>query len=105
MKNKSYIIFHKAWYYKANDPTETAREVSIQIDKYEFRFKWIDLGYDTGMVPQLQMFDDSFRAIADCPDLFAGLTKLNGRSPSIAQITGLLDSLGFTDCTPYATQP
>ena len=96
---KEFIIFHKAWYYKANDPTETAREINIQIGESELLLKWIDLGDRTGMVPQLQVFNDGFKAFADCPELFACLADLHEKRLSIERVAKLLAELGFADAT------
>ena len=97
---RHYIIFHKAWYYKANDPTESKREITIQIGNNEFVIEWVDLGVDHGCAPRAKIFDDAFAVFVECPKLFEKMAWI-GQGATIERFAAMLNDLGFADATPY----
>jgi hypothetical protein len=107
----SYVISHEAHYKSVVKGREinVHREALTEDGKHdgvywEFGFEWHDLP-SHGDTPQLRMFDDSWAAFAEVPELFAALARrhtADGNNVSMppAAVAALLDSLGFTDVTP-----
>ena len=69
---------------------------SIQGD---FNITFIDLSDEK--VPQLNIFNDSWKAISLMPELFEYFSSIDGMSKSIDEIHNGIVSLGYKDTTSY----
>jgi hypothetical protein len=62
----------------------------------EFVMEWTHLS-QLGLVPQLQVFDDGWDALAAMPDLLKELRKLDDKKPTREQIIDLLRCQGYVE--------
>jgi hypothetical protein len=65
----------------------------------EFSVQWKVQGGET--VPQLQVFDDGWSALAQFPELLAAMAERDSDNLGPADFCALLLSCGVTDQTPY----
>lgn len=65
----------------------------------EFAIRWIKVG--TKVPPQLQVFDDAFKALSSMPDLIQALANMP-EDFTQDDLKALLLSIGFRDLTAYA---
>ena len=68
----------------------TTGEWSITWGRFRCGGKWV----------KLEVFDDAFPALAQCPDLIAELGKI-GNDPTPAQVMVALERCGFRDATEW----
>lgn len=100
---RGYYRFSKAWYATDTD----RREPSIGLGMYypdgsttgELSIKWQSV--NNKLVPQLQAFDDSWKALSTFSDLFEKMAKWDDQNMNEKQFAALLNEFGFTDLTPY----
>ncbi len=108
----TYTLPHEAWYADTfrlgRDPKET-REIGVvkaaEGGGCDWEFSIVEV---EGIGIQVRMFDDSWRATKEIPELFAGLADLAptivpyagyANRPTLDDVRGLLDRLGFRDDT------
>lgn len=92
-----------------NIPRGAEAEIMVSISTkddtgiaYEFGIRWYEL--DNKFIPRVEMFEDSWSAYADMPDLFAWFADRSTRTPkavapSLREIITVLEALGFENHT------
>jgi hypothetical protein len=115
---KRFVIYGQSWYAGAQKH-DWVDEIDIQIEMekgeeqegrmYEMVIQWHNMHFQPKPIPQLQIFDESWGAMAIEPALFMQLGKLmqEKRSPAtVEDIVSILTKMGFADETnrenPYA---
>ncbi|MGC5022941.1 hypothetical protein [Micromonospora sp. DT47] len=102
-----YIITHEQWnagLFKSINPEPALHVEKIDADGETV---WDLTLVDASPAPddpavQLRMFDESFTAFTDAPEVFAALAS--GELRTLPDVAKVLDGLGFTDATER-TQP
>jgi hypothetical protein len=100
-----FIHVSKAW-YAASVLTNRDFRDEVHIAAYdaekalvgEFAFRWYQLSRKDGI--RLEAFNDSWRALAGCPELLTELTRLNNLQVSPERFCEILTSMGFVNMTP-----
>ena len=96
-----YIIGREAWYADACLPSNPQPHLSVMAqfpgDGVAWEFQFTEHSYNGGCI-RIEMFDDSFDAYAQVPELFAALT--HHAPTSLATLVAILDELGAKDATP-----
>ena len=64
----------------------------------EFAIRWRDIGL-AFLSPRLECYDDGWSALANMPDLIAALAEIDGSSPSLNDVVGMLKDLGYREWT------
>jgi hypothetical protein len=109
-KNKKtfgYIVLSRSWYAAANKKALPKSNVEEEIaifdldhegeSSYEFRIEWHRLN-DT-LSPEVCLFEDSWKAFEDMPELFKVLAKYHMKNPSPKIIEAELKKLKLKDKT------
>lgn len=99
---KTFIVSHETWYAKASkiflpeiNIVETHSEGGCA---FEFNIVWKNIG--VGLFPKLEMFDDSWAAFREYPELFKQLASWESIVPPQPEnIIQILKDLGFEDVT------
>jgi hypothetical protein len=98
----AYIITHEAWYYTELRTDDERQSVLIQAAAvgggvaWEFVIEQID-NLGCGPTLRLNMFDDSWDAFIQVPELFAALQAKRPRH--LTALREILDEIGATDIT------
>lgn len=99
----TYIATGEAWYAESlTDEDRATIIISTDSDSAEHG----DWEFTIGQAPKLanppalrmEMYDDSFRAFTEAPELFTALAA--ERPTALEALRGLLDKLGALDITP-----
>ena len=104
----AYIVVKDAWYASAAYNRDEKPTVSVMASHEDGGVAWefavVEFDLD-GPSVHLEMFYDSFAALSEMPEFFAGLQQI-GKGDGLAAVVALLDSLGAADETkrvsPYA---
>lgn len=97
----AYTVMHEAW-YRHRTPADDKPELNISATSHgggvawEFHVNEHELGLRSPSL-QLHMFDDSWSAFVQLPELFAALAA--GEVATLTDLRGLLDKLGAVDTT------
>ena len=95
---------NKAWYAEANH----MKNGNITFGIYnitgggttgEMTMKWID--FPDRLVPRLECFEDSWKALASFKDLIDALGLVDGENITEEEFIKILLGCGFTDLTEY----
>lgn len=99
---RSFIWCSKAWYADASE-FENSDEITFYGPSPdcpgEMGMVWIELG--SSFVPQLQVFDDAWGALAGFGDLIKELGAKDDQTITPEQFIAILLSCGFVDRTEY----
>ena len=105
---RSYTNLRAAWYAEAALQTRqgVSDELTIQVHEDdvcigEFTIAWTVVGH--GIAPNLSAFADAWLVLPLCVDLIRQLAKLNDDAPSIDDVIGILQRLGYEDHTVCLT--
>lgn len=104
----SYYLHHEMWWANSlhqagmSEPKER-RQIVVGLDHMEGGCAWeFTIIEVQGIGIKLHMFDDSWRAFTQIPELFSAIAELDrhsGRCVSLDEIQGVLDAIGFRDRT------
>lgn len=103
VSKRTYIVASRAWYaettLRARDVTE---QISVSYRKGKHSWEIIIRLYS--LTPSrsafcIEMFEDTWAAFADVPDLFRALAD-RGEDVDVGEIEATLTELGFKDATP-----
>jgi len=105
-EHKLFRGFHwsnKAWYAEANNIKNGCVTFGIYSTEGgttgEMTMKWIELCGD--LIPRLEVFDDSWEALASFKDLVDALGLVNGKYITDEEFVKILLGCGFMDITKY----
>jgi hypothetical protein len=95
-----HFVWHsQAWYHNAAPLAfGDTDEVSFGQDGSEMIVGWVELGGRA--VPCLRVFDDSWGALSDMPDVLAAMALQDNNNIGPTAFCYMLKSLGFVDETP-----
>lgn len=100
---KTFIHLSRAWYGEAAlKGRDFVDEIAVQVLEDdvlvgEFHIRWETI--DWRSTPCLHAFDDSWAALAACPELVKLLGDIDGEDMPPAELTRYLLSLGYADAT------
>lgn len=100
--HRGFWIASESWWYRSQDK-EYDDEIMVGMYRKdggttgEFGIRWLNIGGRS--VPQLQVFHDAWHALAQFPDLLAGLASMDSEFPHPKQVASLLRNLGIQDDT------
>jgi hypothetical protein len=104
----AYIVVKDAYYSSLPHARDERPTVSVMASHEDGGVAWefavVEFNLD-GPSVHLEMFYDSFAALSEMPEFFAGLQQV-GKGDGLAAVVALLDSLGAADETkrvsPYS---
>jgi len=98
----TYIVHSRAWYAdRAPMERDATEEVHVRCEGeggWEFSIRLYTLTPDRAAF-RIEMFDDTWRAFTDIPNLFQALAEL-GDDTDMGELEAALTEHGFTDATP-----
>lgn len=100
---RAFIRPNRAWY------STTEKENEVNFGMYddeggtsgEMTMAWVQLGLGGRSVPQLQVFDDAWSALASFGDLVQELGRADGENISPSEFVDILIKCKFRDKTEY----
>lgn len=95
----AYVVNHEAWYHQHLPAQMQDQSINVQSASTGGGVAWefeVERVPDIGI--RLGMFDDSWDAFTEYPDLFRELQAL-GKGTNLDEIRDVLDRLGFKDIT------
>lgn len=98
---RTFIHLSRAWYGPANIRTNRYVDevmLGFHLAGGEIAMRWYELSGKA--VPKLELFNDSFRAFSQMPDLIAALADADNVDFTPGEFCFLLVRLGFRDETP-----